>query len=358
LLSIIYTYRNRDLERIKISFNSLKKQSLKDFQVFFVDYGSPKHVSKKAENLCNEYDFVNYKYLPTQFQPWNKSKALNSVIKYLESDYFFVADIDLVFHSKFVQKLKDFQDPNTILYFCVSYLPKGYRIGTNFDLNPVKSRNSTSEATGLTLFPVSAVKKIRGFNELYHFWGSEDTDIHVRLQNSGYSVKYYDNEVLMCHQWHESYHNQDSSKLTRIPRVEGIIGFNQQHLRYTRANNKTLVNCKNWGECIKMKDVELLEKSPVDLFLSNKKQEIDHYLYGLLPELKGVLKVVIQKDPFQRSFKYKLKNKIGKKVPHYYSLKEVNDLILIHFTSLYHKFPYSYKVSKDLYSIEVAIKKD
>ena len=48
---------------------------------------------------------------------------------------------------------------------------------------------------------------------------------------------------------------------------------------------------------------------------------------------------------------------LGKKVPKFYSLKEINDALLIHLVSFFHQYPYTYKVSDDLKNIEFKIKK-
>ena len=102
MLSIIYPYRNRELQRIKNSLDSLKVQTNKQFEVYFVNYGSELQHSMQIEKLCKEYEWVTYLLHSTQFQPWNKSRALNSVIKNLNTDFCFVADVDMIFHPEFV----------------------------------------------------------------------------------------------------------------------------------------------------------------------------------------------------------------------------------------------------------------
>src|SRR5215204_1188495 len=107
-ITILYTFRNRDTRRIKNSLDSLAKQSVQNFNVIFVDYGSNDVVSSEIRVLLNQYDFVTYIYLFTQEQPWNKCKALNYAIRNLESDYCFTADADMIFHSKFTRILEKF----------------------------------------------------------------------------------------------------------------------------------------------------------------------------------------------------------------------------------------------------------
>ena len=101
---------------------------------------------------------------------------------------------------------------------------------------------------------------------------------------------------------------------------------------------------------------EELQAFPVTL-LSNEKQRIDYFLYQQLPNsMNGILAVEIKENPVQNNFKYRLKKKMGKKVPQFYSLKEINDQILLHIVSFYHTKPYIYQVKEDLKTIIFKIK--
>jgi len=357
LLTLIYPYRNRDLERLKNSLASLKNQTDSDFEVFFVDYGSDEKKAKMAEILCREFNFVTYKLFSTQFQPWNKSKALNSVIKNLYTEYCFVADVDMIFHPQFIEKALKLQAKNKTVYFQVGFLGPDETLKKK-DFSSYKNyRLSNHEATGLSMFPVNILNELRGFDEFYHFWGAEDTDMHVRIKNAGYAVEFYDQEVLMLHQWHPSYRSSESKNLSRELQISGIVQLNHQHLKYALEYNSTTINLVNWGECITLKELNELEKAPVNFVLDNEQRKIDHLLYVVMPEVKnGILKITIKKDPFQNSPKFRIKKLISKKVPEYYTLKQINDKVLLHIISFYRDKPYTFKISKDLKEIEIAIK--
>jgi len=357
MLSIIFPYRNRDLQRLTKTLKSLNNQIEKNFEVFLVDYGSEVQISNQIEKLCNSYSFVKHQYQHTQFQPWNKSKALNSVIKNLKTDYCFVADVDMIFHPQFVEKAQKLQAKNKTVYFQVGFLgPEETVKVKNFSAYK-NYRLSNDEATGLSMFPVNILKELRGFDEFYHFWGAEDTDMHVRLKNAGYEVKFYDEEVLLLHQWHPSYRSSESKNLSRELQISGIVQLNHQHLKHALEYKTTSVNRENWGECITLEEFKELEKAPVNFVLDNEQRKIDHFLYVFMPEAKkGILKITIKKAPFQNSTKFSLKRLMGKKVPQYYSLKEINDKILLHLISFYRNNAYIYKISDDLKSIEVALR--
>ena len=357
MLSIIYPYRNRDLDRLRRSLDSLQDQSISKFEVFFVDYGSTPAVAKEVRKLCAAYSFVDYQYFPTQLQPWNKSRALNAVIKNLKTDFCFVADVDMIFHPEFIKKAIALQESEKTVYFQVGFLSKKDDPG-KITLEKFGSyRKSTAEATGLSMFPVKILKKLRGFDEFYHFWGAEDTDMHVRIINAGYEVEFYDEQVLLLHQWHASYRSTEKNVLTTGLQLKGIVQLNHQHLKNAIFNKTTVVNPDGWGEFISCEEADFLLNLPVSQNINNEKKQIDALLYGELPQcFDETVKVKIVLDPFQDFLKSKIKKILGKKVPIYYSLKEINDVLLLHLIAFYRHLPYYYQVADDLKSITFAIR--
>ncbi len=53
MITILYPYRNRDLERIKRSLDSLVVQTDQRFKVLFVDYGSTPKQASLVKQLIN-----------------------------------------------------------------------------------------------------------------------------------------------------------------------------------------------------------------------------------------------------------------------------------------------------------------
>lgn len=359
MLTIIYPYRNRGAERIKKSLNSLANQTNKNFTVYFVDYGSAIETAKKIKVLLQDYSFVKYQYYPTHFQPWNKSRALNTVIKQLNDGFCFVADVDMIFHNEFVERAISLQKNNTATYFKVGFLSEKETQSTKAFNDYRINFKSTNEATGLSMFPVKALQQVRGFDEFYHFWGAEDTDVHVRLKNNGCEVVFYEKETLLLHQWHKSYRSKESHIVTTDLQLSGIVRLNYQHLMYASFNKETIVNSQKWGEPLSQKNYQLLMNfSGNSKKILNKKETINHLLFCELPKVdKTMMRFVIETDNFQNSIKYKIKKLLGKKVPSYYTLKEVNDLVLTHIISFYRNYNYIYKVFESENKIELTLMK-
>ena len=357
MLTLIYPYRNRNIDRVKRSLDSLLSQTVTDFHVQFVDYGSAIEIALEVESLLKDYDFVNYKYYPTQFQPWNKCIALNSVIKRLNKGYCFVADVDMIFHPEFIAKAISLQKQNTSTYFKVGFLnDEETKRAKNFT-DYVIDFESEEGATGLTMFPVEALQKLHGFDEFYHFWGAEDTDMHVRLRNSGCAVNFYGDEILMLHQWHSSYRSKESSNISEELQLSGIVQMNHYHLKQAEVNKVTMVNRNDWGRPLNKTGFELLQNFIGEVRqITNKKETIDHFLFCELSEVKGeVSRFIFSEDDFQNSLKYKAKRSLGKKVPAYYSMKEINDKLLLHIISFYRDYPYTYQVSEAENTIQLTI---
>jgi hypothetical protein len=357
-LTLIYPYRDREIERIKISLDSLTSQTNTNFKVFFVDYGSTISHSQEVQELLQEYSFVNYQYSYHLYQPWSRAKAVNIGLKLVETESVFVADIDMIFREDFIEKLYELRHPKKSIYFKVGFLSEEEsRKSKLFEDYKIKHFTGIG-AQGLSIFPTQAIKKIRGFDEFLHFWGAEDADIHNRLLNAGYEVDFFEKETLMLHRWHPTYRKLEEKNLSQNLQISNITTLNQEHLASNKRNNLIIVNDENWGKLISKLSYDELFNEKSHRVLVNKKEQIDHFLFVELTNFKnGILNVTIIEDEFENGLKHKLKKLWRKKVPCYYTLKEINDMFLLHIISFYHNYNYIYKVSADLKSIEFKIQK-
>ena len=180
--------------------------------------------------------------------------------------------------------------------------------------------------------------------------------MHIRLRNAGNEVEYYDKKLLLLHQWHKSFQRLQKSDSVAELQISGILPLNHQHLKNVVTYKTTKVNISGWGEIMGRDDLEFLDNSGVSMEVTNEKRQVEDVLYGMLPvKNEGIIKIRFKPDPFESSKKYKIKRMLGKKVPEYYTLKEVKDMILLHLISFYRNLPYTIKVDNG-WEIEVAIK--
>jgi glycosyltransferase involved in cell wall biosynthesis len=358
MITIIFPYRDRDLIRIKKSLDSLKNQTNQNFKVLFVDYGSKIQFSNQVRSLVDSYSFTEYFYSYNSKQPWSRSKAINVGLKLIQTPFVFIADIDLIFRNDFIDILFKLKNPKKAYYFKVGFLSEEETDLTKDFLDYQISFSSGVGAQGLSMFPMKEINDVQAFDEFLHFWGAEDNDIHCRLIRAGIESVFYDKEIMLLHQWHESYRKSERNTLTKELQLKGVVKLNQQHLIDSRNNEVIKVNSENWGMPISEKDYYELENYDSSIILTNKMEVVNHFLFVELPRYeKRILSIQFVEDPFQSTLKYKVKKIVGKTVPKYYSLKEINDKLLLHIISFYHVFPYSYEISGDLKSINFRIKK-
>lgn len=359
MITIVYPYRNREIKRLQRSIDSLFQQSNQNFKLCVIDYGSDQKSNEEIKSIIQKFDFGTYEYLYTEGQPWSKSKALNYGLRQLvTTPYFFVADVDIIFSPNFVARLHELvlKGNKINTYFKVGFLSKEESAFTKEFKSYNVQFESNKEATGLTMFHTESLKSICGFDEFYHFWGAEDTDAHVRLQNAGFEVFFYDTEILMLHQWHHSYRSTERKQLTVDLQLTGVVVMNHQHLKTAIFEKRTKVNFEGWGTTINQQQYELLQNPVNRIIINNQKAVVDHFLYFTLKQSRiEITEFVFQLDSEYLSGKQTVKKIFRKKTPVYYTLKQINDLLLLHIISSPKIKSYKFQIASDLKSISLSI---
>ncbi|WP_081211271.1 glycosyltransferase family 2 protein [Salegentibacter sediminis] len=354
VISILYAHRNRDSERIKISFDSLRKQELQNFEVIFVDYGSRNKLVNELEELEREFPFVRFYHLPVAQLLWNKSKALNFGITKASGEYIFIADIDLVFHPQTSVLWKKFQNPDKFYLFKLGYLEKeeSQKLSGNYvfeDLKPAR----VGEVNGMILTSRESLMKVNGLDEFFHFYGAEDEDLFARLENAG-CQKEQRKEEYFYHNWHQSFSGAEDILLTGNPRVKFIMRINQRH--FERNRDRGIIKPLRQGEMgdfIAAERSEALKNPDKKLEIPNILARVEHLLREELPSRKGeVVRMEFFEDDFYTSLKHRLKKGLGKQTQPYISMKEVNDMVLKEILYNYRDHNYSFRLGEDLKRID------
>jgi len=357
-VTIVYANRNRDLKRIKASFDSLKNQTKANFGVVFVDYGSIEPSVDNLKQLCNSYEFVTPYFLPVSQLLWNKSKALNYGISKTQSPYIFIADVDLIFHPETVTLFNKLTVEDKFFLFNLGYLERAEteKLTKNYnfeDLNPSRF----GEVNGMILAPKKAFLEVNGLDEFFHFYGSEDEDIFARMENAGYKRE-ANAAAYFKHNWHQSFAGSEDKIITGNPRVKNIMRINQRH--FLRNREKGIIKPRRQAEMGKVIDKEesdLLLKPTKIVKIYNILSHVEHFLGEELPSYTGeIIKVEFVEDPYFHTLKHKLRKLLGKQTQPYCSLKEVNDMVLKEILFRYRDANYSFEISEDLKSIIFCIK--
>ena len=349
-IAIIYAHRNRDAERIRLSFESLQRQSSKNFEVIFVDYGSDENLRHNLKKLMAEYDFVSSYFLPVPQLLWNKSKALNYGILQSNAPYVFIADVDLVFHPKAIESLNQIMKPESFFLFKMGYLDRETSLQlqakTSFDSLKVSRRG---EVNGMVLAPREVFLKVNGFDEFFHFYGAEDVDLFSRFETAGYKEAKTEG-LYFFHNWHKSFQGSEDEIMTRNPRVKNIMRINQEH--YIRNRDRKVLKPERQGVMGDIMDVSRsskLREPNCSYKIPNIAARVEHFLEEEIPSLNNVIiKAEFVIDPYYNSLKYKIKKRLGKQTQAYLSLKEVNDRILKKIIFRYRDYNYSFAIGSDL----------
>ena len=355
MITIILTYRNRKLTILKRCLESLKIQSNDQFSVVLVDYGSEETYTMALSELLEDYPFVSVIKCKLSGQLWNKSRAINIALKQIESPHVFVGDVDMIYHEDFVKKLHELSTKNEVTYFQVGFLDEQESSFDKAFLEYAVNFKSTHEATGMTLFKTEVLKSINGFDEFYHGWGSEDTDVHVRLQHAGFNVNFYDEELLMLHQWHPKTYREVNDV---TPFHSGLEAINAKYLQFTNQTKRTIANENfEWGH-YDPNSVKELDKPKMSFQLTNEKSEIIGWIANiLLHPIDTVVVATINPHESYRSLKEKVKKQIGKKVVQCLDFQQLNDLLLeTIITKLRHcYYQYSYNAKKEEISLIIKL---
>ncbi|KAF2334180.1 glycosyltransferase family 2 protein [Flavobacterium ginsenosidimutans] len=354
MISIVLTNRNRDLSIVKKCLDSLAQQSRNDFELFFMDYGSNREYLLNLEQLILKYPKIQFVSCPVSYQLWNKARAINIALKKCKTEFFFVADIDMIFHNDFVKRLYQLKNENVITYFQVGFLSQEEtKQNKDFDNSNIEFVSGI-EATGMTLYPTSLLKEINGYDEFYHGWGAEDTDTHIRLRNLGIEVVFFNKETLLKHQWHPKYYRTNQSK---DPYHFNLEKINHSYIHFTDEIKVIKANINNeWG-VMPVEDFYLKLSNAPDYTIEIDSEKIK--LNALLSQFPNFTHKVIWIKIKDVSFKSKIveltKKTLRKKYKTFWTMKAINDMILLEIIKDYKNNPYEYIFDQNQNTINLKI---
>ncbi len=354
-LSIVIPNRNRNLITVKRTLDSLITQTCTASSVVMIDYGSSITYQRQLSTLFIEYPSFELILCPTQGQLWNKSRCINIALRQCTTSHFMVADVDLLFHHDFIKDLKQEQSLAHTLYFPVGVLEEEEsKKSKKFEDYNIKF-TTTEEATGISVFPTDRLMSINGFDEYYHGWGSEDTDVHIRLRNANYNVFFKERSLYFLHQWHpKDYRTKDST----LPFHSTLEKINFHYLHLVRDYKLITANiASQWGEQCKDSDYKDLNNVTTTIHLSAVREEIIAFIQLLTNKsLAGCIKITVTKHPEVASKKVKIKTIVGLRTPNFITLEAVNTIFLETIVSQFRNHPYTYSFDRSENEIALVLK--
>ena len=352
MLTLVLTNRNRDLRIVKNCLESLSAQTNNEFELFFVDYGSDSKYLIQLAELIVKFPKVQFISCPVYGQLWNKSRAINIALKKATTAYFLVGDVDLIFDPKFICITYQLMNKNEIHYFQYGFLSQQESIeNKKYEEYQIDFKGS-KEVTGTTLFPTEVLKKVNGYDEFYHGWGAEDTDIHFRLENFGCEIKFYNAAILVKHQWHPK---QYRTTISKYPFHTSLEAVNHAYMYLGKETKRIVVNENQlWGEIPDSVKYKLLESNSqeLQLILTNSLHNITAILAQFSNFKQETLNVCINEVNFTSRIKNSVKKFFRNKTVTYISLEQINSMILEEIIKNYRNNPYKYKYDRDLKRIQ------
>jgi GT2 family glycosyltransferase len=237
-LTIIFGYRDRDLQRVERCLNTLQQQTWQHFQVIFVDYGSK---TQAAKTIVERFSFCRYIYADTRGYAWNRSKALNIGIRLSQTPFVLTSDVDMLFSSDFFSKVAPLMNETTILSAHWHFLPQDFTDWQNVEKYSNFPLSDNAAKGGFQLVATQHIHAIHGFDEFYEFYGVEDEDLSVRLQSLGLAQQWLPFHIY--HQWHPSQNFYTTNFM-----AEGWVEMMNVHFLKHKSQPKR--NSEQWGSVI------------------------------------------------------------------------------------------------------------
>ncbi|MCB4799706.1 glycosyltransferase family 2 protein [Neotamlana laminarinivorans] len=353
-ISMVLTNRNRDLRIVKQCLTSLKKQSEQSFVCTLVDYGSDANYLKDLKKLLQDFPKINFVSCDVSGQLWNKCRAINIALKACETPYFMVGDIDLMFHPDFIKTANTLAKPSEVHYFLYGFLSEEESKLNKEFIDYKVDFPGNNEVTGNTMFPTEVLKKLNGYDEFYHGWGAEDTDIHIRMKNQGLSVNFYDKEILVKHQWHPKAYR---SKLSKHPFHSQLERINHAYMNFTEASKKKQVNQDlEWGKLPVTKHYNQLNNACDKVFhIKASNLELKAFLAHLHNIKDETIQLKITDFPSSEKQKNNMKKLFGKKSIPVLSMETINNIILEEIITKFRNNPYKYQFDRTENQIELTM---
>lgn len=252
-ISVVLGYRDRDSERVKRCLDSFSNQSYKDFEVIFIDYGSGPDYRRAIEELTRSYPFCRYYYSNTMGLPWNRAHALNTGVRKSEGEYVVFGDIDIIYSANYLSALLLEMDENVHIYNPSYWLPEKFNrwddIKNNRIDEKIKKTCNRAAKGGAHFIKKGIIEKIGGYDEYYCFWGIEDRDLFLRLNNLGFKEKWLDEGLApVYHQWHPTF---SSLKDDICP----TLWWEEMNIYYSLNKRVNVRNNGNWGELVVSREI-------------------------------------------------------------------------------------------------------
>ena len=216
----------------------LARQSAQDFEIFFCDDGSSDETAQLIRSFQNSVK-IPVHHVWQEHKGFRKCRILNQALRRASGEICIFLDGDCIPHKDYVRDHLDQQELGRYLagrrvelgpvfssQLTVSEIQSGlldkpslkllksvvkgdseyFNRSIRISYPPLRKLLKMDRVVDLKgcnySVPKAALESINGFDESYEGYGREDTDVEIRLQNSGLKIKSLKGMALQYHVWH------------------------------------------------------------------------------------------------------------------------------------------------------------
>lgn len=214
-------------EALDLVLKSAAAQSFQPFEILIADDGSKDETKDLIEAFKNRTT-TTLKHIWHEDKGFRRSKILNKAVAAADGDYIIQIDGDCIMHPDFVKDHIAHSARGQFLFGSRVNIQEAYlkelfkkkRINFNFFSKGIKKRTRALRISILAdLYKTSPIlsKKLRGcnlsywrkdfiaingYNENFEGWGREDSEMAIRMLNSGVLGKRLRYNGIVYHIWH------------------------------------------------------------------------------------------------------------------------------------------------------------
>jgi glycosyltransferase involved in cell wall biosynthesis len=240
LLTVVLPVRNRGGARLGNCLRSLRWQrgfASGEVEILVSDYGSDPDAHRDVVRQAAEHGarvcFTDTKGL------WNRSRALNAGLESARGRFSLCSDVDMIYEPGFLRAAVDAQlerDGRALVLCQALDLGPETRDAcvALSDVPALRATTTTRPTSGLggcQCAETAWFRRVRGYDEVYRYWGAEDKDLAQRAERDGLALVWITDRTAMLHQWHPT---------TKYDRP-AIVWANRKWLRWTGR-----IVRKNW----------------------------------------------------------------------------------------------------------------
>mgnify|MGYP000166510233 CR=1 FL=1 len=197
LLTIVLAIRNRGGARLANCLRSLRWQEgfeASEIEVLLSDFGSEPKARAEIAKLADEHD-ARVHFTETM-SVWNRSRALNIGLKRARGRFSLCSDVDMIYAPDFLRAVMDAQREHEeralVLCQALDLGPETReRVVTRDQVEALRDEAIARPLSGLGGCQCARTdwfRRVRGYDEVYRYWGAEDKDLTQRAEECTLNV--------------------------------------------------------------------------------------------------------------------------------------------------------------------------